>query len=255
MKRFVTRAVVLDSVEYGEADRIFTLLAETEGRVSALAKGARRSARRFGAGLSLFGVGQATLATTRGELFRLEAFDSARGFPHLGSEVAKVAHASYACELVRELAPPHKAEPELFALLLSFLGRLDQGSAAVEPLRVLELRLLDAVGLRPEFENCLGCGHPARDDEGQVIDIGRGGLVCGRCHGHGRSAPAELRQALVWLQNAELTSTVSPKHFSRSVQTGCRDILSAFVGQHLSRPLRSLEFIHKLNQAEGQNGR
>jgi DNA repair protein RecO (recombination protein O) len=247
MNRFVTRAVLLQSVEFGEADRIVTFLSEERGRVSALAKNARRSARRFGAGLSLFGYGEATLAETRGDLYRLERFDSARGFPYLALEVAKVAHASYACELVRELAPPNQAEPELFALLLAFLGRLDQGEAAPVALRILELQALEVVGWRPEFERCIGCGTLAKDEEGQVVDIARGGLVCGPCQGHGRPAPREVRRALVWLQHADLLEMASPPDFSRSVERSCREVLTALVRQHLGRPLRSLEFIHKLN--------
>ncbi len=61
MARVMTPAVVLRTVDYGEADRVVTLLCREGGKRSALARGARRSSKRFGAGLSLFGVGEATL--------------------------------------------------------------------------------------------------------------------------------------------------------------------------------------------------
>src|SRR5262245_27992425 len=125
MARLVTPAVVLRTVDYGEADRVVTLLARAGGKRAAIARGARRSTRRFGAGLALFGVGEATLAERpHAELDVLEAFHGARGFPHLALDVAKVAHAGYACEVVRELAPARQAEPELFDLLVAFLALL-----------------------------------------------------------------------------------------------------------------------------------
>src|ERR1044071_6622489 len=102
MKR-VTPAVVLRTVDYGEADRVVTLLCRDGGKRSALARGARKSARRFGAGLALFGVGEATLTERVGsELATLDSFHAARGFARLTLDVAKVAHGGYACEVVRE---------------------------------------------------------------------------------------------------------------------------------------------------------
>ena len=106
----VTPAIVLRTVDYGEADRVVTLLSRDEGKLSAIARGARKSKRRFGAALSLFGVGEARLTERAGaELGTLESFSSQRGFPGLYADVAKVAHGSYACELARELAPPRHA--------------------------------------------------------------------------------------------------------------------------------------------------
>ena len=58
----VTQALVLRVTDYGEADRIVTLLTERYGKVSALARGARSSRRRFGAALSSFGFGEAACA-------------------------------------------------------------------------------------------------------------------------------------------------------------------------------------------------
>ena len=48
-----TDAIVLGAVNYGEADRIVTLLGRGTGRLSALARSARKSQRRFAGGLGL----------------------------------------------------------------------------------------------------------------------------------------------------------------------------------------------------------
>ena len=53
----LTAAIVLRVTDYGEADRIVTLLTESHGKVSALARGAKKSRKRFGAALGLFGCG------------------------------------------------------------------------------------------------------------------------------------------------------------------------------------------------------
>jgi len=217
----VTPAIVLRTVDYGESDRVVTLLSREEGKLSAIARGARKSKRRFGAALSLFGVGEARLSERAGaELATLESFSSARGFPGLYADVAKVAHGSYACELVRELSPPRHAEPALFDLLLGFLALLDEGEARAETLRVLELHALDAVGLRPDFDQCA-----------VFADL-----------------PGEARQAL---EQAQALSLAEAQAFvlAPAVNAACRDALSKFILDHLGRPLKSVEFIAKLNHA------
>jgi DNA repair protein RecO (recombination protein O) len=160
-------------------------------------------------------------------------------------DVAKVAHGGYACELVRELSPPHKEEPEVFALLLTLLDLLDGGSARAETLRIFELALLDAVGLRPTLDRCVECGGEL-DEEGQVFDLRRGGVVCANCHGHGRPLDGDTRRALVRAQELSL-ARASELTLAPALNAACRDVLSAVIFDHLGKPLKSVEFIAKLN--------
>jgi len=245
--KVVTPAIVLRTVDYGEADRVVTLLCRQGGKRSALARGARKSARRFGAGLALFGVGEATLSERAGaDLATLESFHGARGFPQILCDVAKMAHGGYACELVRELSPPHKDEPEVFALLLTLLDLLDGAPARAETLRLFELQLLDAVGLRPTIDRCVVCGRVELDEEGQLFDLRRGGVVCPHCHGHGRPLDGAARRALSEAQRLPL-SRAAEWALPPSVNAACREALSEVIRDHLGKPLKSLEFIAKLN--------
>ena len=50
METFDTPAVIVRAVDYGEADRVVTLLTRARGKVSAIARGARKSRRRFAGG-------------------------------------------------------------------------------------------------------------------------------------------------------------------------------------------------------------
>ncbi len=239
----ITEAIVVRVVDYGEADRVATLLTRDAGRVAALARGARRSRKRFGGALELFGAGEAVLVEKRGELWGLESFDARRGFPHLALDVAKVAHAAYACELVRELAPDHAPEPRLYALTVEMLGLLDGGEARAELLRAFELRVLDEVGLAPVLDRCVGCDGPP----GDLFDARRGGVTCAACGGS-RPLPAGAREALCAAERATLAEAARLR-FAPGDGEAAREALQALLREHLPRPLRSVEFIAKLNGA------
>src|SRR5437667_11786158 len=107
--------MVLRSTPYGEADRVVTLLGRETGRVSALARGARKSMRRFGGGLGMGATGEATLRERAGaELYGLEAFDVAEARIGLGEDLARTAHAAYALELCDRLCAPRQPEAAIY---------------------------------------------------------------------------------------------------------------------------------------------
>src|SRR5262249_54256954 len=81
-------------------------------KVSAMARGARKSQKRFGGALGLFVLGEATLRERRGaELMLLESFQARRDHSRLGVDPVRLGHASYGTELVRELTPPPPPAP------------------------------------------------------------------------------------------------------------------------------------------------
>jgi DNA repair protein RecO (recombination protein O) len=247
--RLVTPAIVLRTVDYGDADRVVTLFTREAGKLAALARGARRSVKRFGAGLGLFGVGEAVLLDKpNAELCGLERFDAARGFPSLMADVAKVAHGGYGCELVRELTGLRQPDPELFDLLIELFTLLESGPARAETLRIFELKLLQLLGLRPQIDRCVACDRDALGSPGDVLDVRRGGAVCAACHGHGRALGDEVRRALVTAQGLELADAPDFA-LPAAVNAGCREALAAIIVDHVGRPLKSLEFIAKLNHA------
>lgn len=257
---YITDAVVLRLSDHGEADRIVTLLTAERGKVTAVAPGARRSRRRFGAALAPFGYGQAQLRERRGDdLQVLEALDAQRGFPHLTLDLSRLSHASYACELVRELCPPAVPEPEVLGLLLRLLAHLDDQPAGArpraEPLRAFELQLLRAVGLQLSLSRCAACGVSIPPEEDEVgFDLRRGGVLCRGClygsAGGGVRLSGAVRAALLLLEQAEIGGPqLAAAVLAGGVLVTCRDLLLGVVQQHLGRPLKAVEFIAKMNQA------
>src|SRR6185295_12252424 len=123
MEPFLTPAVVVRLVGYGEADRVVTLLTRTHGKLSAMARGARRSQRRFGSGMGIFAVGTATLRDRpRAQLLELAAWETEGSVAGLVTDVAKLAHAGYVCEAARELSAAGQKDAAVFELLVETLA-------------------------------------------------------------------------------------------------------------------------------------
>lgn len=184
------RGVVLHVRDFGEAHRIVEALTAEEGRVSALARNARASKRRFAGVLDLFTSLELELGQKPG-LWTLETATLVDARLGLRVDLERLERASACCEAVRLLVAEHQASPDALAALTDGLDALARGDlpAAV----VFWPRLLRAVGLAPDLTACVRCGG-SLDRVGRV-DADAGGFVCAGC-APGRAASAGATRVL-----------------------------------------------------------
>src|SRR5919199_3401182 len=110
-----TEAIVLHAFDYLESSRVVRLVTRDAGVRSAIAKGARRSTRRFGGGLDLFARGVAQLYTKPGrDLDTLAGFDELRPNARLASDLGRFTGASAIAELTLRFGHEAAADPALY---------------------------------------------------------------------------------------------------------------------------------------------
>jgi len=185
--RVSTEALLLRRVEYGEADLVLTLLTEKLGKVSALARGARKSSKRFGGALEPMHTLALELDERPGaELFTLVEAKLQQPRAAILSSLPALEAAGKALSWVRRAAPPRTPEPEPYRVLCTLLDRLAQaGGAEACSVALAEagLCLLSAFGWGIDFERCVRCGRQALPQQSASVDAARGGLICRSCGG------------------------------------------------------------------------
>jgi DNA repair protein RecO (recombination protein O) len=196
---YTTRALLLKRVEYGDADLVLTLFTEKLGRVSALARAARRSQRRFGGGIEPLHTLEVRLEDRqKNELSLLREARIVTPRPGLTLSLERMKAAGRALGWVRSAAPAHTPEPELWVLLEALLDELGRKDAVAPTLALAAtgLRLLAALGWGLDFERCVRCGKPCPEGSPALVDPTRGGLVCRSCGGARKRLDPELRKRL-----------------------------------------------------------
>lgn len=175
-----TEAIVLRSIRYGEADRVLHLYTPRHGRVSAIAKGARRSKSRFGARLEPFFRIRVVLREGRGDLYAVTAADTVAAHGGVRDHAATLDAASRACDAVARLFETDEAHPEVYALLANELALLDASPGHGRPANGLafRLKLLLAAGIVPQLSACASCGEQQHLGG---FSAAAGGVVCNAC--------------------------------------------------------------------------
>lgn len=184
-----TEALLLRSADFGESDRMLHLLTPATGRLTAVAKGARRSVKRFGGNLDFFNHLRVQLDRRRpGAPARLDHARLLRAFHGLRGDARRFGLSCYLLELLDRLAPEGGAAADCAGLFAFAMGALERVNADPPDLRLrvlLELRSLDRLGLRPELARCVRCGGGVEQrPEGVLFHIAEGGPLCFRCAAH-----------------------------------------------------------------------
>ena len=175
-----TEAIVLRSIRYGEADRILHLYTPDRGRLSAIAKGARRARSRFGARLEPFFHIRAVLHEGRSELLTVTGVDTIAAHGRLREQAATLDAAARACDAVTRLFETADPHPEVFRLLANELGLLESDPVHARPGNGLafRLKLLLAAGIVPQLAACAMCGET---EHLSGFSGAAGGVVCNAC--------------------------------------------------------------------------
>lgn len=253
-----TLGVVLRTSPLRESDLLVVLYTDVHGRISAVARGGRRSQRRFAGALSLLVLAKWELGRKpRGELWSLESAEIVREWTQLASDVVAVAHASYVAELVGALLPAESPDPHALDVIVALWESLAEGGPSPGALRAVELALLEIAGHQPAIDQCAACGERELAS-GAVFDPSRGGAICRRCAATSRGAGirpldpqtrAYLR-AIVELEAPGAARAVdSDPRFTQADRHAARDALVGMVTSLVGKPLRSLEYIAKLSRS------
>ncbi len=241
MDRFVEQAVVLSTMDYGDADRLVTFFTAGRGKLTAFAQNARKSQRRFAGALEPMTLVRASLVERHSETFRLDTVDIEQSFPRLRSDLPRIARALYSVELCRELLREREPHLELFGQLVRYLESLEAGLAGPTSLLAFELDALARAGLMPRFDRCTSCGADAELEQARVcFDPLQGGVVCSGCQTQARQGlwvSSPLISALARLQRGER------KPLPAAERASARGLLNTFIAHHIGRRLKSVDFM------------
>ena len=174
-----TLGIVLRHADYGEYDRMVTLLSPEMGRVDAIARGCRRPKSQLVSAVELFTSGEFVLYRSR-DRYSIEQCQVRESFYDLRSDYDKLLHGVYWLKLLETAVVPDEPAPDLFMLTLRALTFLNHSELPPEMLTMaFEMHFMNLIGLAPRADACVRCGRLVEGDAG--FDANAGGVVCAHC--------------------------------------------------------------------------
>ena len=235
---------MLRKLDYGEADRIFTLLTREHGKVGAIAKGVRRPASKLGPSLELYSHIDVLLAKGRGELDVVAQVSRIPGY-RIEGDVERMAHAALIAELAERVCEDRHPLDGVYELAVSSLHELSRETDPRRASAWFLMTALDLLGYAPQVVNCASCERPlpARP---AAFSAEAGGFLCDRC-----ALPSMDLVPLAAIKVLRLMAAGDVDMYRRlkldsTLLNSIEGVLQAQLEHHLDRRLKSVQFLNQM---------
>jgi len=237
------QAVVLRKLDYGEADRIYTLLTREHGKVGAIAKGVRKTTSKLAYALGLYAHVDVLLAQGR----NLDVVAQAQLMPgaRLEAEVERTAHAALIAELAERVTEDRHPVDGIYELTVLALEEL---ARETEPRRASAYFLsnaLELLGYAPQLTDCASCSRPL-EPAPSAFSPAAGGFLCMDCAEPGMMLVSVAAIKVLRLMAAGDIALYRRLRLEASVLREVETVLEAQLEHHLDRRLKSLEFLRSM---------
>lgn len=245
MTQYTTDGIVLRVTEFRESDRIVLFYTRDLGKVSALARHATKSRKRFGTQLNVFQLLRLDLKQKPNRsLALLERVKPLTTLSGIYQDWRRIAAACLVADLANEMTREGSANPKVFDACRDALMHLHQGRDWQAVLGSFEYNLLSASGYRPAVRACVVCRHTWDQEENAYWVHGAGGAHCRDCLPHG--ARFEILRPEMLSRLAQIASGEAEDE----TMAQCTTLLYDFIRYQLGRPVRAWQFLEEMGLLE-----
>lgn len=240
--------IVIRSMDYGEGNKIITLCTESGGKVGVLVRGAKKPKSRHAALVQPFTYGQYVYFRNTG-LGTLNAGEIVESYHELREDLVKASYASYACELLDRVLQDEETGTFWFKQLKACLQALKDEKDPVVITSLYEMKILQASGYGPQFDECISCNQE-RPDEQLFISPRLGGVLCRACKHFDPPAMSVSPKALKLLRlfaqlDLQRLGNIS---VSESTRDEIKKLMRAFMDHQLGLNLKSRSFLDQMEK-------
>jgi DNA repair protein RecO (recombination protein O) len=179
-----TQAVVINTLDHGESDSIITFYTPTLGKLAGIARGAKRSKKRFVNKLEMFSLLDIQYEeSNKSTLVRIDQAELLDSFQKIRENYGLYVGASLICELLLHWTRENDSDIELFNLLVWALKSLNSNKSdtAHKTAIFFQSRLLTILGYQPHLSCCIVCGSMLTSKGSYKFSASKSGIICSNC--------------------------------------------------------------------------
>ncbi|GAX91509.1 DNA repair protein RecO [Effusibacillus lacus] len=243
-----TEGIVLRAINYGETNKVVTLLTAKYGKVAVLAKGANKPQSRLVPVSQPFVHGTWLLYGGNTGMFSVSHADLLNSFRPIREDLFLSAYAACMTEITDRVLEERQAYPGSFHLLLQMLGYLVEGKDPEVLLRIYESKMFFVAGIQPNLARCGNCGNMLQSSV--RFSIQAGGPLCDQCR--------ETDPYAVWMKPATFkllrlfqeidVSRLGSINVGNDVKQQLGKIHKQYLEEHAGIHLKSKQFLDQLHK-------
>lgn len=173
-----TKGIIISESNMGDFDKMLTMLTPGQGKISCVAKGARRPKSSILAGTQFLCFGE-YIMYKGAENYSINSCETIEMFYNIRIDLDKLENAVKITKIIQDVTGENENCYKILQLYLNTLFMISEGERDTNfIISIFKLKLLCYLGLRPNVESCTNCGQK----EGLLFfSIRDNGLKCQNC--------------------------------------------------------------------------
>lgn len=233
------RGIVVSEVPYKDSSKVLNILCE-EGVIGVVSKGCKRINSPLRVISNKLTLGEYVIYYNESKLSTLKEGSVIDNFNNIKNDLNKISHATYITDLVNQVMKQN-ADPTVFSLYVSALKKIDEGINETVVMNILEIKLLDYLGVGINLNGCAKCGSTR---EIVTIDPDVGGYICKNCYTNEIIYDERVRKMLRMYYLVEIDSIKELK-IKDYIIDSINKFLSVYYDRYTGLYIRSKEFLDR----------
>lgn len=247
-----TQGIVLRAVKYKENDLILTIFTRKLGKVSAIAKGARRTKSALLSSCQPFAYSNFTLKK-QNTMYRVSQSEIIKSFYEISYDLERFSYATYIMQLIDYNLEEEITNSRMFILLAQTLYLYSNETIdKIFIKNAFEIKFLDYIGFRPVVNKCSNCGN--KNLNNSVFNIYEGGAICSKCKDlfeYNIKIDLTTLRLMDYILNNDIL-TVNKAKVSNYIVNELNRILKRYLNQYIdNRGYKSLNLIENIENKKG----
>lgn len=243
MKIESVEGIVLSETNYSESSKILNVLTLEHGLIGMMSKGCRNMKSKLRGVSRKLIYGTFHIYYKENGLSTLIGVDVKNSFSTTMMDLEKISYASFLLDLTHQVIKQNASE-EIFGLLRDTLIKLEEGIPPLPLTNILELKLLDYLGVSPNVDSCCHCGSTKAI---VTLSSEQGGYICKECYDNEPLVSEKTIKMIRMYYYVDIAS-ISKLEVSKEVTKEINDFLDDYYDRFTGLYIKSKDFIRKVNQ-------
>jgi len=243
MKIESIEGIILSETNYSESSKILNVLTKEHGVIGIMSKGCRNIKSKLRGVSRKLLLGTIHIYYKPNGLSTLIGVDVINSFSETLMDLERISYASYILDLVQQVLRQNEEE-EIFDLLKYTLIKIEEGLNPIALTNILELKLLDYLGVSPSIDACAHCGS---DKQIVTLSSDAGGYVCKNCYNNEPlvgDKTIKMIRMYYYVDIKNITKLEVSDEVTQEINRFLDDYYDRFTGLYM----KSKDFIRRLNQ-------
>ena len=233
--------IIVNVTPYGDTSKIINVYTKEHGIIGIMAKGANSLKSKFRSATTRFTYGSFQIYYKEGKLSTLISVDVIDDFKNIKTDITLVSYLAYISELVTQVYKQSN-ESEIYLLYINILKKLNEKLDPLILTNILELKLLDYLGIGLNLDSCIKCGTTTNII---TIDPDYGGYICSNCHQNEKIVDLRCIKLIRMYYYIDIPS-ITKLDIKKDITEEINNFLERYYERYTGLYLKSKNFLNKI---------